>query len=295
MFAVLGDTEFELITYWDGFDITHAADFAEHARIEGKPGLQFTGDRPDEIRIALVFHRHYCSPDAEMARLREAMKRHQAMALVFGNGDYRGWFVITEISVTTEQTDSTGGLLAVSATLSLREYSGDPKNPLTPPAVRQSLPVTGAVTASVRAVPSGVAGLIRDGVRYARQAQSVFSTVVSAVRVAQKVKDNPVVALGRVPGLMHSLGDMSGALGRSFPALSTLASYMPDAARIAGGVSEAAGFVSQAHTALKGADTGNIAGILNTVHGQLEQTGTTLERLSPGLTAMASRIITRRV
>ncbi|NPI41848.1 hypothetical protein HC451_25040, partial [Escherichia coli] len=56
MFAVLGDIEFELITYWDGFEATFGVDYAEHARIGGKPGLQFVGDRLDEIQITLVFH-----------------------------------------------------------------------------------------------------------------------------------------------------------------------------------------------------------------------------------------------
>ncbi len=37
MFAVLGDIEFELITYWDGFEATSGVDYAEHARIGGKP------------------------------------------------------------------------------------------------------------------------------------------------------------------------------------------------------------------------------------------------------------------
>lgn len=127
MFAVLGDIEFELITYWDGFEATFGVDYAEHARIGGKPGLQFVGDRLDEIQITLVFHQHYCVPDVELARLRTAMKAHQALALVFGNGDYRGWFVITDVTATSEQTDSTGNVLAVSATVSLREYTERPE------------------------------------------------------------------------------------------------------------------------------------------------------------------------
>jgi phage protein U len=146
MFAVLGDIEFELITYWDGFEATFGVDYAEHARIEGKPGLQFVGDKLDEIQISLVFHQHYCVPDVELARLRTAMKAHQALALVFGNGDYRGWFVITDVTATSEQTDSTGNVLAVNATASLREYIGDPKNPLQPPAIRTQVPGVGAVS-----------------------------------------------------------------------------------------------------------------------------------------------------
>ncbi|EHY6416292.1 phage tail protein [Escherichia coli] len=135
MFAVLGDIEFEVVTYWDGFDASFGMDYAEHARIEGKPGLQFIGEKLDEVSISLVFHDHYCQPDVELARLRDAMVAHQALALVFGNGDYRGWFVVTDIRATSQQTDGLGNVQALSAELSLKEYIGDPKNPLTPPAV----------------------------------------------------------------------------------------------------------------------------------------------------------------
>lgn len=135
MFAVLGDIEFELLVYWDGFDVTSGVDYAEHSRIEGKPGLQFIGEKLDELSISLVFNDLYCQPDVELARLQDAMVAHQAMALVFGNGDYRGWFVITDLRTTSQQTDGYGNVQALSAEISLREYIGDPKNPLTPPAV----------------------------------------------------------------------------------------------------------------------------------------------------------------
>jgi phage protein U len=168
MFAVLGDIEFELITYWDGFEATFGVDYAEHARIEGKPGLQFVGDKLDEIQISLVFHQHYCVPDVELASLRTAMKAHQALALVFGNGDYRGWFVITDVTATSEQTDSTGNVLAVNATASLREYIGDPKNPLKPPAIRTQVPGVGAVSVPLLHRPgwrstSGTASTMQTG------------------------------------------------------------------------------------------------------------------------------------
>ena len=95
------------------------------------------------------------------------MKAHQALALVFGNGDYRGWFVITDVTATSEQTDSTGNVLAVNATASLREYIGDPKT-LKPPAIRAQVPGTGAVSSAVPS-PSGVAQFVRDGVNYANR------------------------------------------------------------------------------------------------------------------------------
>lgn len=294
MFAVLGDIEFELITYWDGFEATFGTDYAEHPRIEGKPGLQFIGDKLDEIMISLVFHQHYCEPDTELARLRTAMKAHQALALVFGNGDYRGWFVITDISAISEQTDSTGNVLALNASVSLREYTGDPKKPLKPPAVKSPVPDAGAVTNAVPS-PSGIAQFVRDGVSYAKQAQSVLRTTISAVRIAQKMKDNPVVALSRVPGLMNGLGDVSGALGKIFPAFDALSEYMPDAVSLARATSDAVTYVQQAHSSLSGADSSNIAAALDAVSGQLDSAGTTFTRMSPALSKMAAKIMTRSV
>lgn len=294
MFAVLGDIEFELITYWDGFEATFGVDYAEHARIEGKPGLQFIGDKLDEIQISLVFHQHYCVPDVELARLRTAMKAHQALALVFGNGDYRGWFVITDVTATSEQTDSTGNVLAVNATASLREYIGDPKNPLKPPAIRAQVPGTGAISSAVPS-PSGVAQYVRDGVNYAKQAQSVLQTTMSAVRIAQKMKDNPTVALTRVPGLMSGLGNISGSLGSSIPAFNALAESMPEAVSLARATGEAASYVQQAQSTLNGVDGSNIAAALDAVSGQLNSASTTFTRMSPGLSTMAARILARSV
>ena len=294
MFAVLGDIEFELITYWDGFEATFGVDYAEHPRIGGKPGLQFIGDKLDEIQISLVFHQHYCVPDVELARLRTAMKAHQALALVFGNGDYRGWFVITDVTATSEQTDSTGNVLAVNATASLREYIGDPKNPLKPPAILTQVPGTGAVSSAVTS-PSGVAQYVRDGVNYAKQAQSALQTTMSAVRISQKMKDNPTVALTRVPGLMSGLGNISGSLGSSIPAFNSLAESMPEAVSLARATSEAASYVQQAQSSLNGVDGSNIAAALDAVSGQLNSASTTFTRMSPGLSTMAARIMARSV
>ena len=72
MFALLGDVQFDLITYFDGFESQFGADYAEHPLIEGKPRLQFVGDKLDEIRIQLAFHLHYCDPEAELAKLKDA-------------------------------------------------------------------------------------------------------------------------------------------------------------------------------------------------------------------------------
>lgn len=140
MYAVLGDIEFEVIAYWDAFETTMGVDYASHARIEGKPGVQFIGDKLDKITLQFTFHSQFCQPSTEFSRLRAAMTAHQAMALVFGNGDYRGWFVITDLSASHQHTDTSGNVIAQSGSLSLQEYTGDPKDPLLPPAITTQEP-----------------------------------------------------------------------------------------------------------------------------------------------------------
>lgn len=53
--------EFELITYWDGFEATFGVDYAEHARIGGHRVCSSVGDarrNPDNCSPS-----HYCVPD----------------------------------------------------------------------------------------------------------------------------------------------------------------------------------------------------------------------------------------
>ena len=106
MYALLGDIQFDLITYFDSFEADFGTDYAEHAVIDGKPRLQYMGDRLDEIRIELSFHASFCHPETELARLKNAVSSHEAMALVLGNGDYKGWFVLTDVQSTSGTDES---------------------------------------------------------------------------------------------------------------------------------------------------------------------------------------------
>ncbi|MCV9878852.1 phage tail protein [Brenneria izbisi] len=294
MFAVLGDIEFELITYWDGFESTFGVDYAEHSRIEGKPGLQFVGERLDEFRISLVFHSMYCTPDNELARLRRAMREHQALALVFGNGDYRGWFVVTAVTASNQQTDASGNVMAMTAEVTLREYTGDPKSPLAPPAIKRAIPGTGVVTGAVMK-SSGLVQSVRDAVSYARKAQSALQTAASTVRMVQKMASNPAIALTRVPGLLTQINGVATPLAASVPALSAVTDAFPVAIRVARATREAVLFVNAARDSLSNVDNRNIASALNSVSGQFNAADTLLTHVSPALSQMTAAIAARRV
>ncbi|WJV52746.1 phage tail protein [Prodigiosinella aquatilis] len=295
MFAVLGDIEFELITYWDGFEAQFGVDYAEHALIQGKPRLQFIGEKLDEISISLVFNWLYCTPETELARLRNLMHTHNAQALVFGNGDYRGWFVVTDVQATSEQTDRSGNVLALNAQVTLREYVGDPKKPLTAPAIAQTVPNTKAVAKSTAAAPSGMASMVRSAVGYARNAQSALQTATSTVRLVQKMATNPTVALSRVPGLMTQLGGVATPLTNAIPALSSVTSAFPDAARAVRSSSQALSFVNNARSSLLGVGSGNIEAAMNEVSTQLGAATSMMSQSSPAVSKMAAAISTRRI
>jgi len=115
----------ELPTYMAGFDVDLAADFAEHPKIGQKPRLQWVGDGLDLANIDVSLHAQFCEPEVELAKLRNAIRLHEAMALVFSNGHIVGNFVLTRMRQRSLQTMRDGTVVVADATLSLKEYTED--------------------------------------------------------------------------------------------------------------------------------------------------------------------------
>ncbi|POZ60181.1 phage tail protein [Chromobacterium alticapitis] len=208
MYAVLGDIEFDLISYWDGMEQRAGSDYAEHGRIGGKPVLQFVGDKLDEIRIDLVLHAAYCQPDAELQRLQSARQQHQALALVLGNGDHKGMFVITDLTSTGRQTDSNGNLIAVEAQLSLREFGGQPALGARPGLLGS---VSGLAQAKLTQLAPG-AGLKPNLSGLTEAVSKVKSLTVKARAVVNDVRElrdlarrDPLSAMARAPKALDDL------------------------------------------------------------------------------------------
>lgn len=303
MFALLGDIQFDLITYFDGFESQFGVDYAEHALIDGKPRLQRVGDKLDEIRIQLSFHIQFCDPEQELLKLRTALSAHQAMALVLGNGDYKGWFVLTDVQATSKQTDKAGTLIALDASITLREFVGDKKSPPAAPAVQPKLPPAAAkaLPASAKAaatLASGAASVrdnIRQAVAYANQAQSALRVAVNAAQIAQKLRDNPLAAMGRVPGLLTGLKQVSGPLEKLSPSLAGLTSQFPDVSNIMRASDNALSGVRNAQGALSAVSTSNVTGRIDYLAGQLSAASGALSSAAPSISKLAAKVVTRTV
>lgn len=123
--AFLGNIPMELPTYMDSFDADLAADFAEHPKIGQKPRLQWVGDGLDLVDIDVSLHAQFCTPEVELAKLRNAIRAHEAMPLVFANGHIVGNFVLTRMHQRSRQTMRDGTVLVAEVRLSLKEYTED--------------------------------------------------------------------------------------------------------------------------------------------------------------------------
>lgn len=121
-FATLGNIVFKVLSGPVALDTSSLVEFAEHKLIEGKPRLQFMGEGLDTISIQIEFHSQFCKPENELSKLRAAKTRHQALALVYGNGRYKGRYVITDLNESLRQTSQRGDIISLEVRLTLKEW-----------------------------------------------------------------------------------------------------------------------------------------------------------------------------
>jgi phage protein U len=311
MFAILGSIEFDLITYFDGLELSYGADYAEHALIGRKPRLQHVGDKLDEIKIDLVFHASYCSPEAELLRLRKAVTAHEPLSFVLGNGDYKGRFVITDITATGRQTDKSGSMIALEAQLSLREYTGEKAKPrpLAVISALSPLPLQAQLSKVASVVP-GVSGLpaipaipsmsgLAQAVSSVKGAISMASKALSAVAaIKQLASSNPLAALARLPGVGAAVGNVLPGLGAAVEqmgALKNIASIASDAAQTVQRVTRMRGEMSSLMQNMASANAGNLLSVLTSANGTIQRVDSEIRGATLPLARMTAAAVTRIV
>ncbi|MEJ2793962.1 phage tail protein [Iodobacter sp. LRB] len=304
MFAILGTVEFDLITYFDGLEISYGADYAEHALIGRKPRLQHVGDKLDEIKIDLVFHASYCKPEAELLRLRKAVTAHEALSFVLGNGDYKGRFVITDITATGRQTDKSGSMIALEAQLSLREYTGEDAKPRPLAIVSGSSPLPLQAQLNKLAVPGVVAAIpavspLSQAISMAKGALTTASQALTAVAaVRQLAKSDPVSALARLPGVSATVGGALpglGAVAEQMGGLKNIAVVASDAAQTVQRVLRVRGEMSSITQNMASANAGNLLSVLTSANGAIQRVDSEIRGATLPLARMTAAAVTRQV
>ncbi len=174
MFAILGDIVFEVVSSPENLVSMRQYDYAEHRVVQNTPQLQWLADGLETLEFEMLLHGAVADPALRLFELETAAALHEALPLVFGNGDFRGFFVIAAIGAVSQQLSAAGDPLVIRVRMVLREWplAFDPNLPPVPnftPIGLVSGPVGSGTGASVsapapQAVTSGTATLPAAGV-----------------------------------------------------------------------------------------------------------------------------------
>jgi phage protein U len=175
MFALLGNIFIQVLTSPQSIRAKTGYHYAEHKVVESAPRLQWTSDGLEKITLQLGFHVLFTNPATQMNLLYLAAETHQALPLVFGNGVFRGYFVIESIEETHQQMADDGSYFALEARMELREWiPGADFDPLAPP--QAANPPPGIVSS-----PAGTATQAFDPLAAISASNVLPSIVVAAL------------------------------------------------------------------------------------------------------------------
>ena len=151
MFAALGDIQFEVVGSPEGYESDETYDFSQQRVIESKPRLQWVGDGLERLHFELMWHSSFTNPGVQLALLRATAAQHLALPLVFGNGGFRGFFVIESIKMKSQQLSAGGAPIAIRVALALKEW-------ITDQALAASTPVPTVTPLGIATASTGAAG-----------------------------------------------------------------------------------------------------------------------------------------
>ncbi|QIW15857.1 phage tail protein [Pasteurellaceae bacterium RH1A] len=213
-YALLGTIVFDLLSAPESLDERHAASFAEHSVLSGKPKLQAMGMELAELNLKLQLHHQLAPVESRYQALLAAQASQEPLALVLGFSKFKGHFVITDVSSQALFTDSQGNALAREISLSLREFAGDVQKGLWGSALSLggNSPLTSIIPKGLSNFVEQATQMISRGVKIARQAKQVISEVKSTLAVVKNLRDNPLAALNELGAVVQSLGGSVGGL-----------------------------------------------------------------------------------
>ncbi|WP_165009735.1 phage tail protein [Neisseria yangbaofengii] len=279
MYAQLGEVQFELLQGFTSLESTHAAKFAKHEVLAGRPRLQALQNELTELRFGVKLHWMLGNPDTAYKGLLAALEARQAVSLVYGSGRFAGWWVIERLTERTLITDAQGRTAARELDVELTEFVGDPNNPLPTPAVMggKQNPLLSLLPESVQAQAGEVMKAVETGVKIYRAAESGIDEMQSLLTAAKTLKHDPAA-------LLNLAGD---ALGAGSGVLAKL-NGLPEVTAVLGDLSAAgqmAAQLGQAGTLLGGTVAGLRSGM------ESGTVGDWLEAASSGVESAAGAVM----
>ena len=125
MYAMLGEVRFELLNSFTSLETQHAANFAKHEVLKGRPRLQALQNELTTLRFSLKLHWRLGNPDTAYKGLLSALEAQQAVSLVYGSGRFVGWFVLERLTERTLIQDAQGRTAARELDVELTQFVGE--------------------------------------------------------------------------------------------------------------------------------------------------------------------------
>ncbi len=294
MFAILGDIEFELAGGLVNMEWRETSDWAEHARIAGKPLLEWVGDGLSEYSLEILLHPALGNPVARRQELQEAKDRHQPLKLVLGNGDYPGTYVITDMSFTPRRSMGDGRLFSGSIRITLREFVGAVPDHSTPrgliPGGRAGTSMATLTTPDVRGATSAPSSITRRVLEHSRAADTQLRSGLDLYEAAHVLRSNPAAMLGRVPRLLDATRAMLTPLGDYAEAAGVLDGGGDLVKAASGALAE----VASARSWLSSLDAGTVVDRVEAAGGALNRAAGQLSQVDVPLAKLTAAVVTRR-
>jgi phage protein U len=125
MLATLGQITFELLGSPLAYESSYRWSYAEHKVVEARPRLQWISEALETTSLDLRFHASFTDPAAQLDNLLATARLHSAQALVLGNGEHQGYFVITALRVASTVTTAVGDIISMTVRVELKEWAFD--------------------------------------------------------------------------------------------------------------------------------------------------------------------------
>ncbi|MDR6915115.1 phage protein U [Pseudomonas sp. 3296] len=292
MFAILGDIEFTVAGGITAMAHSGSANWAEHARIQGKPLLEWMGEGLDECNLTLELHPVLGDPEARLRALHQAKSQHQPLAFVMGSGEYLGAYVIKTLNNSLRRTTATGQIKAATVQLSLTEYTGSFTRKVVRPGLHD------AALSGTSAATSGSPGLISRLMPSPSTTQQVIAharTAGNILKAGQQLyhavkNETPDMILSQVPQL---LGITARAI-EPLQGLATVAGLLDTGADLSRLGERVLGSVMGARASLTPVRLGNIASRFSASREALDHAVSAMDGANTRLAGLAAHVLTRR-
>ena len=121
MYWQLGDIVFEKLNSFSEFGVKTENEIAEHSLIKGKPRLQSTGQKANEVNLLIHIHSMFADPKKQYEKLEGYRNDLSVLSLIGGDGKVYGEFVIKSIDLKISQLTPDGKWVEATLDLSLLE------------------------------------------------------------------------------------------------------------------------------------------------------------------------------